>query len=164
MLIGAGSMDVNRQLAFRGGFRSVTDILRQKLSLLVNMNVSFSTNDIVVTNFDLLRGDAIVFEGWVNYYNQYYPFKAFIDLAFPEQSIVFLTNSQRYDSTLDAARELETLNNRIIGMGGNPYNYDDRGTSGDTGNGGYSDPNANNPYPNGRYCYDQDGDGYCDSY
>lgn len=168
LLIGVGSMDVNRQLAFRGGFRSVTDILRTKLSQTLGTNVSFSSNDIVVTNFDLLRNDAIVFEGWVNYYNQYYPFKAFIDLNQPNQSIVFITNSQRYDASLDAARDLEMMNGRISQLGGNPYNYDDRGTNGNLPpqqQGGYVDPNAGTtPNPNGRYCYDQDGDGYCDSY
>jgi hypothetical protein len=59
-----------------------------------------------------------VFDGSVTFNNQGYPFRAYIDLANPANSKVFVTTTNVEQPTATQTAALTTLNNKVTAAGG----------------------------------------------
>jgi hypothetical protein len=116
--ISISSMGIQAQIAYRHAVVSLHDQLRAQMSSLLNYNVVFGQNDIVITHYQFMPNDnGVVVEGFANYQQNSLPFKAYLDLNVGS-AYVFTVSSDGSSPTPQELAALDELNARITAAGG----------------------------------------------
>jgi len=117
LLVGMGSADIDQQIGFR---RAMTDTVRKvesQLSMDFNATVVLGRNDIVVSKYQLLD-NSVVLEGFVNYGNNQFAFKALLDFSDIRNDVLFMPTQTTGQPSQASVIEIDRLNDRIVDLGG----------------------------------------------
>ena len=124
MAIDVSGMPADQQANFRSDMTSLTATLEQLISDRLGLSYTLSDNQVVVTYYENLQNQAIVFEGFVDQaaddssQELHLPFKALLDLNDSSQTALFVPNSA--DPSNDDLETLNWINDRITQLGGDP--------------------------------------------
>jgi hypothetical protein len=113
LLLGASDMSINDQNAFHQSVRRMVDLLQLRLGSIFGSGFRLERNDIVITHYRLVDGQATVVEGTAGRDQDQYPFKAYLDLRSPARSEVFLATSEDPTANQNSLRDLDRLNDSI---------------------------------------------------
>ena len=118
LTVGVSDWQAQQQLEFRDAMTDLIQTLNTDLSQDLGTTVTLSDGSVEIDHYQILA-TAVVFDGSVTFNNQGYPFRAYIDLANPANSNVFVTTTTNVDQpTAAQATALTTLNNKVTAAGG----------------------------------------------
>jgi hypothetical protein len=130
VVVSVSTFPMGSQTLFQEGMNLNTELLAQKLSARVGRVVSLSANTVVITDRQVIRDDAIVLEGYVDYFDAFngvttrFGFKSFIDLRPSYQlsalgrASVFVPASIYGEPSYQELIALDLMNNEIVKLGG----------------------------------------------
>ncbi len=116
--IDMSALPADAQCRFREAMVNMTDSLVAKVSGVINASFTLHEFDIVVNHYENLQNQGVTLAGYVDRDNIHVPFQAFLDLANPSATSVFVPTTQEPSSS--QLNELEEQNDQVTNLGGNP--------------------------------------------
>lgn len=107
------------QRSFRAAIVKLTEMLAQELANDLGTPITLRDSDVVMNRYENLRDQAVMIEGFVDRADIKAPFKALLDLADSEQTLIYIPVNQ--EPTHADLGTLERINQRILSLGGDPY-------------------------------------------
>jgi hypothetical protein len=119
LLFGVSAMPVENQVHFRQAISLFTGKIAQSLANHLNLRVTLSKGDIVVTHYEILGVDeGIVLEGFMTNNGATYDFKGLLDLRSPPNTSVFAPVAMDVAPTETQAKTLDEMNAQISALKG----------------------------------------------
>jgi len=93
------ALPANSQIAFRIALVKMAQSIEIQIDQQLNIDFHLSEGDILITQYDNLNNKGFVIEGLVDHDNVQASFRAIIDLAHPEDTLVTLTTGRHSPPT-----------------------------------------------------------------
>jgi hypothetical protein len=120
LLVEASGFPGQLRCTFMKSITLMTDQLRSQIGAqFQQQDFAFDANDVVINHYENLQNQAITLAGFVDHGGLHIAFQGMLDLVDPTQTSVLVPQGQ--SPTGDEINRLQSINDRVKSLGGDPY-------------------------------------------